>query len=78
MKKYVCEVCGYVYDPAVGDPDNSFDIAYGNCAGCCCRRTYLDDCSRKVAQRRKGRKKKAGRIKGILKFSFTCFNLTNG
>ena len=19
--KYVCEVCGYVYDPAVGDPD---------------------------------------------------------
>lgn len=22
MEKYVCEVCGYVYDPAVGDPDN--------------------------------------------------------
>lgn len=22
MKKYVCNVCGYVYDPAVGDPDN--------------------------------------------------------
>ena len=22
MKKYVCEVCGYVYDPAAGDPDN--------------------------------------------------------
>ncbi len=22
MKKYVCAVCGYVYDPAVGDPDN--------------------------------------------------------
>ena len=20
--KYVCPVCGYVYDPAVGDPDN--------------------------------------------------------
>ena len=20
MVKYVCEVCGYVYDPAVGDP----------------------------------------------------------
>jgi len=20
MKKYVCDVCGYVYDPAVGDP----------------------------------------------------------
>ena len=22
MKKYVGDVCGYVYDPAVGDPDN--------------------------------------------------------
>ena len=22
MKKYVCDVCGYVYDEAVGDPDN--------------------------------------------------------
>lgn len=22
MKKYVCTVCGYVYDPAVGDPDS--------------------------------------------------------
>jgi rubredoxin len=22
MKKYVCTVCGYVYDPAVGDPEN--------------------------------------------------------
>lgn len=22
MKKYVCEVCGYEYDPANGDPDN--------------------------------------------------------
>ncbi|QRN86730.1 rubredoxin [Clostridia bacterium] len=21
MDKYVCTVCGYVYDPAVGDPD---------------------------------------------------------
>ena len=20
--KYVCDVCGYVYDPAVGDPEN--------------------------------------------------------
>ena len=19
--KYVCDICGYVYDPAVGDPD---------------------------------------------------------
>ncbi|MCK4547194.1 MAG: flavin reductase [Candidatus Eisenbacteria sp.] len=23
MKKYVCDVCGYVYDPAIGDPDNN-------------------------------------------------------
>lgn len=22
MQKYVCDVCGYVYDPEVGDPDN--------------------------------------------------------
>lgn len=22
MKKYVCDVCGYIYDPAEGDPDN--------------------------------------------------------
>ena len=21
MKKYVCDPCGYVYDPEVGDPD---------------------------------------------------------
>ena len=21
MKKYVCTVCGYEYDPAIGDPD---------------------------------------------------------
>ena len=23
--KYICEVCGYVYDPAVGDPDNGIE-----------------------------------------------------
>jgi rubredoxin len=22
MAKWVCSVCGYVYDPALGDPDN--------------------------------------------------------
>ena len=21
MKKYICEPCGYEYDPAIGDPD---------------------------------------------------------
>ena len=25
MKKYVCDVCGYIYDPAVGDPDNGIE-----------------------------------------------------
>jgi rubredoxin len=23
MKKYVCGVCGFVYDPAKGDPENN-------------------------------------------------------
>jgi rubredoxin len=27
MKKYVCVPCGWVYDPAIGDPDG--DIAPG-------------------------------------------------
>ena len=27
MQKYVCTVCGYVYDPATGDPDS--DVAVG-------------------------------------------------
>ena len=22
MDKYVCDACGYVYDPAAGDPEN--------------------------------------------------------
>ncbi|MBN1556813.1 MAG: rubredoxin [Lentisphaerae bacterium] len=21
--KYICDACGYVYDPAIGDPDNN-------------------------------------------------------
>ncbi len=25
MDKYVCSVCGYVYDPEQGDPDNGID-----------------------------------------------------
>ena len=24
MQKYECTVCGYIYDPEVGDPDNGF------------------------------------------------------
>ena len=27
MKKYVCDVCGYIYDPEKGDPDSG--IAHG-------------------------------------------------
>ena len=22
MKKYICTVCDYIYDPAIGDPDS--------------------------------------------------------
>ena len=22
MKKYVCDICGWIYDPAEGDPDS--------------------------------------------------------
>ena len=25
MKKFVCTVCGYVYDEAVGEPDNGIE-----------------------------------------------------
>ena len=25
MKKYVCDVCGWEYDPAVGDPDAAIE-----------------------------------------------------
>ena len=25
MKKYVCTVCGYVYDPEIGEPDSGID-----------------------------------------------------
>lgn len=25
MKKYVCLVCGYIYDPELGDPDNDIE-----------------------------------------------------
>jgi len=21
-KKYICDICGYIYDPEAGDPDN--------------------------------------------------------
>ena len=25
MKKYVCDTCGYVYDPEIGDPENGIE-----------------------------------------------------
>ena len=25
MKRYRCEICGYVYDPAEGDPDSGIE-----------------------------------------------------
>ena len=25
MQKYVCDVCGYIYDPEVGDPDSGIE-----------------------------------------------------
>ncbi|MBI2252141.1 MAG: rubredoxin [Armatimonadetes bacterium] len=25
MKKYQCTVCGYIYDPELGDPDNGIN-----------------------------------------------------
>lgn len=25
MKKYICTVCGYIYDPETGDPDAGID-----------------------------------------------------
>lgn len=25
MEKYVCDICGYIYDPQLGDPDNGID-----------------------------------------------------
>ncbi|MBU1403938.1 MAG: rubredoxin [Proteobacteria bacterium] len=36
MKRYECSVCGYIYDPAIGDPDSgiapgtSFEDLPGN------------------------------------------------
>ncbi len=32
MKKYVCTACGWIYDPAIGDPDSGIapGIAFEN------------------------------------------------
>ena len=26
MEKYICDICGYVYDPTAGDPNNGVDV----------------------------------------------------
>ena len=39
MEKYVCDVCGYVYDPAEGDPDN------GIAPGTPCRKIGFAPCA---------------------------------
>lgn len=26
MDRYVCKVCGYIYDPSEGDPENGIDV----------------------------------------------------
>ena len=28
MKKWECDVCGYIYDPAKGDPDNLSQVDF--------------------------------------------------
>ena len=35
MTKYVCEVCGWEYDPRLGDPDNGIEpgTPFGGSAG---------------------------------------------
>ena len=25
MEKYICAICGYIYDPEAGDPDNGVE-----------------------------------------------------
>ena len=32
--KYICDVCGYVYDEALGDPDNGIAPGTTLCARC--------------------------------------------
>ncbi len=42
MEKFICQVCGYVYDPAIGEPDSGIEtgIPFGaisedwNCPQC--------------------------------------------
>lgn len=50
MDKYVCSVCGYIYDPKYGDPDNGVppntdwkDVPEGwVCPACGVGKKYFD------------------------------------
>ena len=70
MEKYVCDVCGYVYDPAVGDPDNGIDPVLPltsflriGCAPCA---AWARICS----LRNKQRPLTSMGLKGLWRFSF--------
>jgi rubredoxin-NAD+ reductase len=41
-RRYICRVCGYVYDPAVGDPDSG--IAPGTSFAAIPEDWYCPDC----------------------------------
>ncbi|WP_319372218.1 rubredoxin [uncultured Ilyobacter sp.] len=51
MKKWVCTICGYVYDPERGDPDNGVKpgTSFGDvpedwlCPICAARKDEFDD-----------------------------------
>ena len=42
MKKYVCDVCGWIYDPEIGDPDG--EIPAGTAFGDIPDRWVCPDC----------------------------------
>jgi len=50
VKRYTCVVCGYIYDPAIGDPENDIDpgLAFENlpeewvCPVCGAERTEFE------------------------------------
>ncbi len=46
MKKYVCDLCGYIYDEAAGDPDNAPITAWPPApSGRTCPRTGCAPCA---------------------------------
>ena len=56
--KYVCDICGYVYDPEVGDPDNG--VAPGTPWGRSSRRLGLPALRRRQGPVQPGRIKETG------------------